>query len=140
MNDAAARGLEAAADRHTRMRWLGAVSLTLAVPVVTAGLAALATGRIGGSVLPLCFVSIIASISAFGTNDDTALHAMAELDRGERLPPRHAAELAAESRKRPARIAEVHAHPKASYFLPLFSLSAVVWTAVVVARAWGLLA
>ena len=85
----------------------------------------------------LCFVSILASVSAFGTNDDTALHAMVELARADRLPARHAPELTEERRRRPARLADVHAHPKASFLVPLFSLSAVAWTAFVVARAWG---
>lgn len=139
MTDESARAWEATVSRHVGLRWFGAALFCAGVPVALAGFAAIATGRAHGAIVPLCLVSVLASLSSFGTNDDTALHALGELARADRLPPSRAEEWRSEVRKRPARVAEVHPHTKASLILPVFALCAVVWTGRVVLRAWGYL-
>lgn len=128
------------ADLHGRLRWIGVGLFLVAAPVVVGGLAALATGRATAGILPWCLLSLGLSLGAFGTNDDTVLHALSELARKDAVPARHGAEWEKERKARPARISTLHTHPKAGWILPVAAIAAVAGAAWRVAGAWGLVA
>ena len=68
---------------------------------------------------------MLAPLSAFGTNNDTAVHAMRELARLRALPTPFRAELARERERRPTGLADVHASPKAAFLLPVVAIGVV---------------
>ncbi len=129
----------ARADRHAGLRWIGVGLFGAAAVLFVAGVGAIATGRAPLGVLPWCLVSVGLSLGSFGTNDDTALHALAELARRGAVPARHKAEWDKERKLRGSRLSTIHTHPRTSLVLPLFAAAALVVATVRVGTAWGLL-
>lgn len=129
----------AKADRYTRLRWVGVAFFCVAAPNLVAGIGAVATGRAGFGLVPVCLLAVGLSLGAFGTNDDAALHAFADLDRASALPERFRAEWDGERKRRPARSTTLHDHPKASLVMPVAALAALGLALWRVATAWGVL-
>lgn len=129
---------EARADRHTRLRWVGVGLFCVAAVVGLAGIVAIGAGQAPLRVLPWLLVSVGLSLGSFGTNDDTALHALAELARNGAVPARHRAEWDKERKLRGSRLSTVHTHPKTSLVLPLFAAAALIVATLRVGAAWGL--
>ncbi|MFN7144957.1 MAG: hypothetical protein ACK4YP_14365 [Myxococcota bacterium] len=127
------------AERYTRLRWVGIALFCVAAPNLVAGIAAVAAGRAGFGLVPVCLLALGLSLGAFGTNDDAALHAFSELDRRSALPGRFRAEWDGERKRRPARSSGLHDHPKASLVMPLAALAALALALWRVATAWGVL-
>jgi len=124
-SDAAGLLLTRQLERHARLRWFGVVLLWLALPGVAlfASRIALGTAPLGQAFL--CFGGVMAPLSAFGTNNDTAVFAMRELARRRALPPAFQAELARERQVRAERLADAHASPKAAIVLPMVAIAVV---------------
>lgn len=127
-----------AADLHARLRWLGVVSFCVAAAVFLVTLAAAFTGRAGFARLLIPFVTMGLSLGAFGTNNDTFLHTLADLARAKSLPDHHKAEWEHEARVRPARLKTLHAAPKVALALPLVALLLLAFAGWRAAQAWGL--
>jgi hypothetical protein len=127
----------AKAARYAALRWLGVAGFLLAAALLLGGLAAVATGRASFGLLPLCLLGLGLSLGSFGTNDDAALHAFAELARRGALPDRFRAEWEAERARRPARVSAVHDHPRASLILPLAAWAALAYVSYRVVTAWS---
>ena len=73
----------------------------------------------------------LTSLGAFGTHDDTTLHALREAEAsGIPLPEGARAELAAERQRRPARVRDVLPHPRASWVMLAVALGGVTWSLV----------
>ncbi|MDP2308847.1 MAG: hypothetical protein Q8P18_22690 [Pseudomonadota bacterium] len=127
----------ARADRHSRLRWVGVVLFFGAAIVLAGGVAALVTGQPGPRLLPWCVLAVGLSLGSFGTNDDTTLHALAQLGREGTVPAHHKAEWEHERKVRGARLSTLHAHPKAAWILPLFATGALLFAGWRVGAAWG---
>lgn len=112
-------------ERHARLRWFGVLLLLVALPGVAwlAGRIAIGTAPLGQAFL--CLGGVLAPLSAFGTNNDTAVFAMRELARQRALPPAFRAELARERQVRPERLADAHASPVAAIVLPMVAVAVV---------------
>ncbi len=122
----------------SRLRWLGVILFGLAIPLFAMGLGALVAGRAGiGTALP-GVAAMGLSLGAFGTANDTALAAARSLVRSGQAPPEAALELDTEAARRPARLATLHASPKAAVIIPVLvvALQAYLWPKVL--GAWGL--
>lgn len=131
---------KAKARRYATLRWVGVALFCVAAPNLLAAIGAVATDRASGGLILVSLFATGLSLGSFGTNDDAALHAFAELDRREALNPTFKAELDAERKKRPGRVQACHDHPKASLIVPsvaVLALGLAVWR---VATAWGLVA
>jgi hypothetical protein len=128
-----------AADRHTRLRWLGIALFGVATLVFLMNVAAWVTGHGAFKMVLLGLFALGMSLGAFGTNDDTALHALADLARDKRLPARHTPEWEGEHARRPIRTAGLHASPKAALLLPLVAILAIGFAGFRGLTAWGLL-
>jgi hypothetical protein len=119
--------LGARASRYAALRWLGmglfvASALTFLVALAAAGM-----GRAPWlGALPGIFAMGM-SLGAFGTANDTAIHAMAELERRGNLPERHRREWATEQANRPGRSDAVHASPRAALVFPVLALVVMAW-------------
>lgn len=129
----------ARADHHSRLRWVGIALFSAAVVVFVGGVAAIAAGHAPFRTVFLCIFAVGLSLGSFGTNDDTTLHALAELARRGGLPPRHQAEWERERAVRGARLSTIHAHPKTAWILPPLAVAALCLAAWRVGAAWGLL-
>lgn len=130
---------KAKARRYAALRWIGVGLFCVAAPNLLAAIGAVATDKAGGGLIAISLFATGLSLGSFGSNDDAALHAFADLDRRDALDPKFKAELDAERRKRPGRIEACHDHPKASVIVPAvatLALSLAVWR---VATAWGLI-
>lgn len=112
---------------HSKLRWLGIVLFTLAVPAAIVVITRVVLGLSPPGHLVVCLAGLLSSLSAFGTNNDTAVHAMRELDRLRALPDAFRAELRDEQARRPKVLAEVHASPKAALVVPIVSVLVVTW-------------
>lgn len=123
--DASGAELARQLERHARLRWLGVALLLLALPGVAwlAARVALGTAPLGHAFL--CLGGVLAPLSAFGTNNDTAVFAMRELARRRALPAAFERELARERKVRPGRLADAHASPTAAIVLPLVAIAVV---------------
>lgn len=132
-----AEPLLAVADRHARLRWLGIVLFWTAAVVFVATTGAVVTGRapIPRALVP--FVAMGLSLGTFGANNDTFLHALADLARKKAVPARHQAEWDHERHVRAARLKTVHAAPKVGLVLPLVAAGLVAWAGYRAAQAWG---
>lgn len=130
---------EARVDRHIRLRWVGVALFAAAVVVSVGGVAALFTGHAGLRIVPWCLLALGLSLSSFGTNDNTALHALVELSRQGRIPARHKAEWDKERGVRGQRLLTLHTHPRASLILPFVSGAVILLAAWRVGAAWRLL-
>jgi hypothetical protein len=111
----------------------------MAVVVFVAGVAAIAAGLMPFRTIFLCLFAMGLSLGSFGTNDDTALHALAELSRRGGVPTNHKAEWDRERAVRAARLATIHTHPKTAWILPPLAVMALLFAASRVGAAWGLL-
>lgn len=110
-----------------RLRWVGVVLFVIAlpIPVLTLANAALHGGRWLWVLASVPCLGL--SLTAFGTANDTAIHALRELARRGAVPPGGVEELKTERARRPARLEELHASPKASVILPFVAAAVVGW-------------
>lgn len=106
---------------HRRFRHLGMALFLLAAAVELGVLVDVVRGLLPLRNLLLGVFALGTALGAFGTSNDTALHAMLQAEG--QLPPEMAAELAQERRLRKARLASLHASPKMAFVLPLVSLA-----------------
>ncbi len=125
-------------DRHARLRWLGVALFGVALLVLATHVGAVVTARAPLKLVLLSVFGLGVSLGTFGANDDTALHALAELARRGRVPARHQAEWDRERAARPARLLGLHASPRASLVLPVIASVAVAYAAIRGFQAWGL--
>jgi hypothetical protein len=112
---------------HSRLRWVGIVLFTIAVPAAVVVVTRVILGLSPPGHLVVCLAGLLSSLSAFGTNNDTAVHAMRELDRLRALPAAFRAELRDEQARRPKVLAEIHASPKAALVVPIVAVLVVSW-------------
>ena len=112
---------------HARLRWTGVALFLAALPGVILLVARVVQGSSPASHLLACVLALGVSLGAFGTNNDTAVHAMRELAAANALPQAFGAELAEERRLRRKALAELHASVKAALVFPLLALCAVGW-------------
>ncbi|MFZ5481488.1 MAG: hypothetical protein ACOZNI_32300 [Myxococcota bacterium] len=129
---------EAVADRHARLRWVGIALFWFGVAAFALNLGAAVTGRASFARVLLGVAAMGFSLGAFGTNNDTALHAMAELAKRDLLPARFAGEWAHELATRPDKAKHPHAAPKMALVMPVAALLVVAWAIWRGAGAWGL--
>ncbi len=130
---------QARAVRYSRLRWVGAALFCVAAPNLGAAIGAVAADRATGGLIAVSLFALGLSLGSFGTNDDAALHAYVTLARQDALPPGFQAELDAERKKRPQRLAAVHDHPKASIVVPVLAVAALGLALYRVATAWSVL-
>lgn len=112
---------------YARLRWVGVGLFAVALPI----LPLVIYGVFLGEVRPISLLPAIGclglSLGAFGTANDTSLHAArTAAERGE-LPPTVAAELAHEEAVRPQRLRELHSSPKAALVIPLVALALILY-------------
>lgn len=112
---------------HAKLRWVGIVLFTIAVPAAIVVIIRVMLGLSPPGHLVVCLAGLLSSLSAFGTNNDTAVHAMRELDRLRALPEAFRAELRDEQARRPKVLAEIHSSPKAALVVPLVAVLVVSW-------------
>lgn len=113
--------------RHGALRWVGVALFVAALPAAATLVAHIVTGQAPPGRVMNVVLALGVSLGAFGTNNDTAVHAMRELDRAAALPAAWAPELALERARRPAGLAEVHDSAKAGLVFPLLAAAAVAW-------------
>lgn len=111
---------QGAARRFRGLRWVGVALFGVGLAVLGWHLLLVATaGMPWWKAIP-CLLGLGLSLGAFGAADDSAVHALAALDRAGALDdPAGAAELAGEKARRPARVDAAHDSPKAAMILPL---------------------
>jgi hypothetical protein len=131
--------MESVAALHARLRWLGIVLFGVALVGFALTVGAVVTGRAPGGRIVGALLGMGLSLASFGTNNDTALHAMAELARKDLLPSRFAAEWAHEVRVRPDKARHPHAMPRMALAFPLFATPLVLFVLWRALTAWGLL-
>lgn len=112
---------------HSRLRWSGVALFLAALPGVGLLILHVIQGTSPPSHLLACMLALGVSLGAFGTNNDTAVHAMRELAEIGALPGAFQDELAEERRLRRKELVDVHASVKAALVFPLLALSAVAW-------------
>jgi hypothetical protein len=114
-------------QRHAALRWIGVALFIAALPGVAVLLLHVVTGKSPVGHVMNCVLALGLSLGAFGTNNDTAVHAMRELARSGQLPDAYGPELARERAVRAAGLAEVHASVKAGLVFPLLATAGVAW-------------
>ncbi|MSP54599.1 MAG: hypothetical protein EXR69_03195 [Myxococcales bacterium] len=112
---------------HSVLRWSGVVLFLAALPGVGLLIHHVIQGTSPASHLLACVMALGVSLGAFGTNNDTAVHAMRELADVGALPGAFRDELAEERRFRPKELVDVHASVKAALVFPLLAACAVAW-------------
>lgn len=117
---------KALADRYSRLRWVGMGLFLVGVASFALAAAGVAAGHPARTLLVALFGTGLA-LGAFGAANDTALHAMLQLQRAAALPERHAAELRHEGNVRGPRLRTLHPSPKAAAILPAVSALALCW-------------
>ncbi|MSQ03919.1 MAG: hypothetical protein EXR71_18865 [Myxococcales bacterium] len=109
-----------------RLRWFGVALFIVAVPIPGAVLVAIVQGSVPWTWIFPAMGCLGLSLGAFGTANDTALHALRTAGRGG-LPESAARELEHEEAVRPARLAQVHHSPKASVIIPFVAAALMVY-------------
>ncbi len=123
--------LLAIARRHAKARWLGLGLMLPALGSLVMHIWAVAQDAEPTARMMLGVFATLTSLGAFGTHDDTALHALREAEAsGIRLPDDARTELADERRRRPARVRDVLPHPRASWVLLAVGFAGVTWSLV----------
>lgn len=122
------------AELHRRFRYVGMALFCCAVVVELAVAAAVVTGGLPARNLMLGVFALGVSLGSFGTANDTALHAMLQL---QSPPATFAAELTTERERRPGRLDVLHASPRMAFVLPVV---ASLTLALLVSRLLGTLA
>lgn len=119
---------EATAGRYARLRWVGIALFGVALCVLAYRADLVVRGALPPvrGILP-ALGGLALSLGSFGTANDTALHAMAALDRAGNLPSAHAAELHHERRVRAQRLADLHAAPRMALGLPVVTMIVLAW-------------
>jgi hypothetical protein len=112
-----------------RVRWVGVVLFGLALPVLPLVVWAAAQGQLRWILVLPSIGCLGLSLGAFGTANDTSLHAARAASALGPLPPEVASELAHEEAVRPARLRAIHASPKASFVIPVVALGLILWMA-----------
>lgn len=119
--------LEPRLRRHAALRWIGVGLFVAALPGACVLLANIVSGQTPAGRVMNVVLALGVSLGAFGTNNDTAVHAMRELDARRALPAAWAPELAGERARRAAALAEVHDSPRAGLAFPWLAAAAVAW-------------
>lgn len=117
---------QATADRYARLRWLGVGLFAVGAATFALALAGVVAGLPARTLLVALFGTGLA-LGSFGAANDTALHAMLQLQRAGALPARHAAELKHEGAVRGPRLRTLHPSPRAAAVLPVVSSLALAW-------------
>lgn len=125
--------------RHARLRWLGVGFFLVSVPLLAFSIYLFAGGLVPGRRVLVSVFCLGMSLGSFGTNNDTALWAMAELQRRGKLVEPFVAELRHEAAVRADRLREAHASQKAGFVLPLLATSAIVGVFLLNLRDGGFL-
>ncbi len=112
---------------HASLRWVGIGLFLLAVPGVFLLATRIATGASPLRQIPFCILALALSLTAFGTNNDTAVHHMREAAREGALPAAFRAELDHERRVRRVALGDVHASPKTALVTPALAAAAIAW-------------
>lgn len=121
--------------RHTTLRWVGVGLFFVAFVPFVLHVSRIVAGDLAWYRAIPCFVGFGLSLAAFGANDDTALYWMRQAVAQGTLPSWARPEWIAEVGRRPERVEEVHASPKASILLPIFAALAIV---ALMARGLGM--
>ncbi len=112
-----------------RVRWVGIGLFVVALPVLPTTLFAATQGAVGWLFVLPAIGCLGLSLGAFGTANDTALHAARAAAQVGTLPADVAAELAHEERVRPARLLAIHHSPKASLLIPVIAAGLIAYMA-----------
>ena len=105
---------------YARLRWVGVACFIVAIPIPGLVLVSIVDGRLPWTWIFPAIGCLGLSLGTFGTANDTALHALRSAGAAG-LPADAAAELRHEEQVRPARLAQVHHSPKASFIIPLLA-------------------
>ena len=112
--------------RLARLRALGGLLFCLALGLFGVGIFAILSGSLpAGRIMP-CILALGLSLASFGTADDSLLATLKGLRRAGALPARWAQEWQAEVGRRPRRLKEIHASPRAVLLIPLLASLALV--------------
>lgn len=122
-----------------RWRWLGITLFCLAIPFPVLALTHIVVREGEWKLLLFSIGSLALSLGSFGTANDTAVHALRELDNQNRPVP-NPAELAIEQERRAERLGKIHDSPKAAFVMPALAGGLIGWQALFYLRAWGVLA
>lgn len=128
--DAEVEFWKTAVRRHRALRVVGMVLFVVAVALFLAHVPLVFDGRMAWYRIIPCLIGPGLSLGTFGANDDSVLHALATLEGAGRAPEAWRAELLAEQKKRPARVAAAHASPKAGLVLPIVATVVIVLLAL----------
>lgn len=119
------------ARRHASARWVGFALMLPALASLGTHIWAVAEDAEPTARIMLGVFATLTSLGAFGTHDDTTLHALREADAsGVRLPDDAKAELTDERRRRPERVRDVLPHPRASWVMLAVAFAGVTWSLV----------
>ena len=111
------------------LRWVGVGLFVAALPLPPLAVYAALTGHLSPwGILP-SIGCLGLSLGAFGTANDTSLHAARAAAAEGEVPAAVAAELAHERKVRPARLQALHASPKAAVVIPLVAIGLIVFVA-----------
>lgn len=105
---------------HRRFRYVGMLVFMVAASAALVTIGTVVMGGLPLRNLLLCVFALGTALGAFGTSNDTALHAMVQVE--PQLSPPEAEELHHERAVRGARLASTHASPKMAFVLPIVSL------------------
>ena len=120
---------------HHRWRWIGIGIFCCALPGPAVAITSVIVKGASLKLVPLSVATLGLSLGSFGTANDTAVHALRELDRrGVEVPSE--IELATEQRKRPERLAALHDSPKAAMVLPVVALGLFCWQVFLYLKTW----
>lgn len=126
-------------SRWAGLRVLGGGLFFMAVGLFSLGLFTIFSGQLPlGRVMP-CMLTMGLSLASFGTADDTLLATLKALRRQGPLAPNWAEEWQKEAIRRPRRLKEVHASPRAAMVIPLLAILAQGWVGRMLILAWGIL-
>ncbi len=119
--------LEKTALWFARVRWVGVVLFAVGIVLLMAAMLGYFQGSVPGRRVVLSLLSCGLALGAFGSANDTALHAMHRLHGIGCLPSRHVSEWSHESNVRGERLRALHASPKTATFLPIIVVCLQGW-------------
>ncbi len=119
-----------------RLRWVGVACFIAAIPIPALVIVSIINGLVPWTWIFPAIGCLGLSLGAFGTANDTALHALRSVGR-EGLSAAAAAELTQEEKVRPARLSQVHHSPKASFAIPLLAMMLIAYVVRNLIQAWS---
>ena len=114
---------------------MGVGCFMLSLPALPVAVYAAAKGNLPAAGILPAIGCLGLSLGAFGTANDTALHAARSAAALGALPAAAARELTHETTVRPARLLAVHSSPKAAFFILLAAMSLMGFTGRQILRA-----